>query len=85
MLDILFSNRPALHAAMPGTDTPGGAMTKCVSIVFDRNNALLTGRKRWMEIKNYADPINDLSGAVVSFRQDSITLYNDSICVITEA
>lgn len=78
-IDILVSTNRALHA---NGDT--GAMTDCVTILFDRNNALLTGRKRWLEIKNYAHPIEDLTGAVVSARQDSVTLYNDAIGVITE-
>lgn len=57
---------------------------KLVTIVFDRKNALLTGRKRWLQINKYANPIEDLAGAVVVGEQDSVTLYNDSICVISE-
>jgi hypothetical protein len=69
------------HAAYP-TDTT--AMTACKTIVFDRNASLLTGRKRWMQINNYADPIRDLAGAVVSCRQDSVSLYDDSVYTLTE-
>jgi len=58
--------------------------SKLETIVFDRFNALLTGRKRWMQIENYGNPIADLAGAVVTSRQDSVTLYDDSICVIAE-
>jgi len=78
-LDVLFSTNQALHAAVDTT-----ALTNCVTIVFDRNNALLTGRKRWMQINNYANPVSDLTGAIVSARQDSVTLYDDAIAVITE-
>ena len=84
-LDTKWCNSPALHAAMPGTDTPGGAMTNCVTLVFDRKAALLTGRKRWMKLENYFDPVKDLAGAVVSCRQDSVSLYKDACCTITEA
>ena len=80
-LDMKFSTSPVLHLA---TDVEGAVMTKCVTIVFDRNNAMLTGRKRWLEIKNYADPIRDLSKAIITARQDSVTLYDDAIGVITE-
>lgn len=69
------------HAAYP-TDTT--SMTNCITFIFDRNNALLTGRKRWMEMKNYADPVKDLDAMVISCRQDSVTLYNDSIYKLSE-
>jgi hypothetical protein len=52
--------------------------------MFDKAYALLTGRKRWMRIENYSNPVRDLKGAVVTFRQDSVSIYNDSIGVITE-
>jgi len=60
------------------------ASSKLLTIVFDRKNAMLTGRKRWMQLENYADPVKDLAGAVVSCRQDSVTLYKDSIYVLSE-
>ncbi len=60
------------------------ASSKLLTIVFDRKNAMLTGRKRWMQIENYADPVKDLAGAVVSCRQDSVTLYKDAIYVLSE-
>ena len=59
-------------------------MTNCISIIFDRRAALLTGRKRWLRMENYADPVRDLGGVVVSCRQDSVTLYDDAIYVLTE-
>jgi len=61
--------------------TAGG---KLLTMVFDSRNAILTGRKRWLEIKNFSNPIEDIAGAVVSFRQDSVTLYKDAISKITE-
>jgi hypothetical protein len=79
--DVLLINSPCLHAA---GELAGTAMTNCITLVFDREAALLTGRKRWMQISNYADPIRDLEGAVLSCRQDSVTLYDDAIAKITE-
>ncbi len=70
-LDVLFCDNDALHEA---GELAGSAMTNCVTIVCDRNNALFTGRKRWLEVLNYAHPIEDLAGAVISARQDSVTL-----------
>jgi len=74
-LDVLLNDSPLLK-------TNG---TNAYSVVFDRNNALLTGRKRWLELKNFSNPIEDIAGAVVSFRQDSVSLYKDAICLITES
>lgn len=54
------------------------------SVVFSKQFALLSGRKRWLRIENYAEPIKDLVGAVVTFRQDSVTVYNDSIAPYAE-
>ena len=59
-------------------------MDNLVSIMFQKDRALLTGRKRWLRIENYSDPIRDLVGAAITARQDSVTIYNDSIGVITE-
>ncbi len=83
-LNVLFSTEPLLHA-VAATDAEGAPMTNCISLIFDRKNSILTGRKRWMEIKNFSNPMDDIAGAVVSFRQDSVSLYKDSICVLTES
>ena len=80
-IDVIKSTSPQLHAS---TDLVGAAMTNCVTVVFDRNNALLTGRKRWMQIENFSHPTTDLAGAVITCRQDSVSLYDDSIFVLTE-
>ena len=64
--------------------TGTAAMTACKTIVFDRNNALFTGRKTWMRIENYSDPVRDLAGAVIRCRQDSVSLQNDCVYVLTE-
>ena len=61
------------------------AMTNCVSIIFDRNNALLTGRKRWMKLNDFSDPVNSLAGFSISCRQDSVTLYDDCVYTLTES
>jgi len=79
-LDTLIATNDSLHLS---TDAEG-TFTDCVTIVFNRENAMLTGRKRWMRIENFSNPIEDLAGAVVTGRQDGVTLYDDAIAVITE-
>ena len=54
------------------------------TITFAKQYALLTGRKRWLRIENYSDPVRDLVGATVTARQDSVSIYKDAIHVITE-
>lgn len=82
LLDVVLNNNKRLHAS---GDAAGAAMTSCVSVIFSRKNALLTGRKRWLRIENFSNPIEDLDGAVVSSRQDSVSLFNDSTFVLTES
>jgi hypothetical protein len=67
------------------TMDPDSDLTETVSFVFAKDYALLTGRKRWLRIEKYSDPIRDLSGATITCRQDSVTVYKDATCVITEA
>lgn len=52
--------------------------------VFTKEFALLSARKRWLRVENYSEPVKDLTGAVISFRQDSVTLYDDSIAPYIE-
>ena len=82
MLDVLIYNSPELHDA---ADVVEAAFTTCISVIFDRKNALLTGRKRWMRMENYANPFDDLSGVTVTSRQDSISVYNDCVFRLTES
>jgi hypothetical protein len=79
-LDVKFYNGDSMHDVAD----LGGALTACATFVFDRNNALLTGRKRWLQFDNYADPVKDIAGMTITCRQDSVSLYNDSIYVLTE-
>ena len=81
ILDVLINNSPELHAS---TDALGATFTNCISVIFDRKNALLTGRKRWLRLEGYADPVDDLTGIVVTGRQDSISIYNDAVYRLTE-
>ena len=85
-LDVKLSTSSTLHGlGVRGvTDAVGDSPTQCVTLIFDRNNALLTGRKRWMRIENYSDPRTITQGAVVSCRQDSVTLYDDAVYNLTE-
>jgi hypothetical protein len=55
------------------------------AVIFTKEYGLLTGRKRWLRMEKYAEPVKDLTGAVISFRQDSVTLINDSICAYVES
>ena len=66
------------------TMTNDKVMDDLVSIMFEDRFALLSGRKRWLRIENYSEPIRDLVGAAITCRQDSVTVYNDSIGVVTE-
>jgi len=54
------------------------------TIVFTKDYAMITGRKRWLRIEKYSDPIRDLVGATITARQDSVTLYKDSIAYMYE-
>lgn len=81
-LNTVFSNVTALTHS--GSVASGNALEDLKSIVFTKAKSLLTGRKRWMRIENYSDPIRDLVGAAITFRQDSVSVYDDSICLITE-
>ena len=55
------------------------------TVVFNKAKSLLTGRKRWLRIENYSDPVRDLVGATITARQDSVSIYKDSIYEIIEA
>lgn len=54
------------------------------AVVFTKEYGILSGRKRWLRLEKYAEPVKDLTGAVISFRQDSVSLINDSICQYVE-
>jgi len=59
--------------------------TNCISYALSKDYSYLSGRKRWLRIENYSDPIRDLIGAVITSRQDTVSIYNDSVCKISEA
>lgn len=80
-LDVLQLTNAELHAS---TDLEEAAFTNCITLVFSRLNAMLTGRKRWLQISNYANPVRDLAGATLTCRQDSVTLYKDAVYKLTE-
>jgi hypothetical protein len=79
-LDVAFSNVSSMHLAAD----VDGTFTDCVTLIFDRVNAALTGRKRWMKIENYADPIRDLAGSTITCRQGCITMHNNAIYKLYE-
>lgn len=80
-LDFIFSTSKELHDT---ADDVGLAFTECITVVFDRRNALITARKNWLRIDNYSDPVKDLAGAMITGRQDSVTNFNNSIYRLTE-
>lgn len=63
----------------------GTALTNAVTLVFDRNQAMVTARKNWLRVENYSNPVMDLAGAVVTGRQDSVTVVDCAVGVVTEA
>jgi hypothetical protein len=79
-MNLIFNECPALSESR----ATGVAYEDLDSVVFKKDSSLLSGRKRWLRIENYSDPVKDLVGATVTFRQDSVSIYNDSVCLITE-
>lgn len=72
---------------MPSAYTGDGSLyisSDWTTFVLNKANAMLTGRKRWLQIENYSDPIRDLKGAVVSARQDQVSVINAASCQINE-
>lgn len=69
------------HNGSNATESP----TAVISYVFAKDYSYISGRKRWMRIENYSDPIRDLVGAVISSRQDTVSIYDDSVCKISES
>jgi len=64
--------------------TVNGTFVAAKSVVFAKEYALLTGRKRWLRMEKYSDPVRDLVGATVTSRQDSVSIYKDAICLYQE-
>jgi hypothetical protein len=58
--------------------------TDCIGYVFSKEYSYLSGRKRWLRMENYSDPVRDLVGATITARQDTVSIYNDSVCKISE-
>ena len=58
--------------------------SKYRTLVYNKNEAAVCVRKRWLKIERYSDPVKDLAGAVVSFREGYSTVNKDAICKITE-
>lgn len=74
-------------AGMPAAYTGTGSLyisSDWTTFVLNKQNAMLTGRKRWLKIENYSDPIRDLQGAVLSARQDQISVINAASCQMNE-
>lgn len=61
-----------------------GTFVAAKSVIFAKDYALLTGRKRWLRMEKYSDPVRDLVGATITSRQDSVSIYKDAICLYQE-
>lgn len=60
-------------------------LTNAVTIVMEKECGIVIARKQWLRIENYADPRNDLFGAVVTARQACGELVDSAIGVLTES
>ena len=54
------------------------------TLVYNKMEAALCVRKRWLKIDNYADPVKDLVGATITFREGYSTVNKDAICLVSE-
>lgn len=54
------------------------------TLVYNKQEAALCVRKRWLKIENYTDPVKDLVGSATSFREGYATVNKDAICKISE-
>jgi hypothetical protein len=88
---LLFGNFMGMNVyVIPEVVTTAAAgglyiSSKWHSFVLDSRNAMLTVRKRWLKIENYSDPVRDLVGAVITSRQDQVSVHNDASHEITES
>lgn len=60
-------------------------LTKAVTIIMEKELGIAIARKQWLRIENYAQPKDDLLGAVVTARQACGELVDAAIGVLTES
>ena len=60
-------------------------LTNAVSFVIERDIAVFAARKNWLRIENFADPVSDLYGSVVSGRQGCAEIVDSAIGILTES
>jgi hypothetical protein len=58
--------------------------SKWRTLVYNKAEAALCVRKRWLKIENYSDPVKDLVGSVVTFREGYNTINKDAINLVSE-
>jgi hypothetical protein len=58
--------------------------SKWCTLVYNKAEAALTVRKRWLKIDNYADPVKDLVGATITFREGYSTINKDAVFKLSE-
>jgi hypothetical protein len=80
-LNIYYGDYPITYVH----ETPAGTHNNLQCWVFAKQYACLSGRKRWMRVEQYSEPVKDLKGAMVTFRQDTICLYKDACTTYTES
>ena len=72
------------HPSMATTVT-SGLPAQSMSFEFCKEYSYISGRKRWLRMENYSDPVRDLVGAVISARQDTKSVYNESVAYLQES
>jgi hypothetical protein len=79
---LCLSGEKAYYATYASNILYSGSVWR--TLVYDKENAGVCLRKRWLKIDNYSDPVNDLEGAVISFREGYSTVNKDAICLVSE-
>jgi hypothetical protein len=70
----------------PSTFTAASSLpTHNKSWIFCKDYSFISGRKRWLRMENYSDPVRDLVGATITARQDTKSIYNQSVSYLYEA
>jgi hypothetical protein len=78
-LNWIECNHPSL------TTIASSLPTASKSYVFCKQYSYISGRKRWLRLENYSDPVRDLVGATITARQDTVSVYNQSVCQVNES
>jgi len=61
------------------------ASSSFYNFIINKANATATVRKRWLKMDKYADPVQDLVGAVITGRQSSVYVYRQASYYVYDA